>query len=119
MKMKTTMTFASTEVLKSIYEQCCEEYRRILNEQWQLDIKDSWWIPTSCIGEVLALCDCEYSLSMRDVRYFVEHETSFKDFEEWWNFLLNDSSPFINAYSWFELGCRPEDLNKEKPIGHF
>lgn len=114
------MTFASIDELKSIYEQCCEEYRRRLNEQWQLDVKDSWWIPTNRIGEVLALCDCEYSLSMGDVRYFVEHETSFEDFEEWRNYIFNNENrPFINAYSWFELGCRPEDLNKEKPIGHF
>lgn len=117
MKMKT-MTFASTDELKSTYEQCCEEYRRRINEQWQLDIKDSWWIPTNSIGEVLALCDCEYSLSMSDVKYFVEHETSFEDFEEWWNYNLENERQ-INCYSWFELGCRTEDLDKEKPIGHF
>lgn len=118
--MKTMTTFASTDELKSTYEQCCEEYRRRINEQWQLDVKDSWWIPTYRIGEVLALCDCEYSLSMGDVKYFVDHETSFEDFEEWWNLIIkNDSCPLIDCEDWFERGCRPEDLNKDKPIGHF
>lgn len=118
-----TMTFASTDELKSTYEQCCEEYRRRLNEQWQLDIKDSWWV-VNRPGDVLCLNDMEFSLSMDDVRYFVDSYIPYDDFIKWWDYNLKEShkdenARHINVYSWFELGCRPEDLDKEKPIGHF
>ena len=46
--------------LKGAYEEICEEYRRRLNAQWDLNIKDSWWIPSDRIGMTLALNDLEY-----------------------------------------------------------
>ena len=96
--------------LKGAYEEICNEYRRRLNEQWQLDIKDSWWIPSDRIGMTLALCDLEYSLGMEDVRLFVELETPYEDFNEWWNHCLGDTKYHINAYNYFVNGCRPKDL---------
>lgn len=98
--------------LKSTYEACCEEYRRCINEQWELNIRDSWWIPTDRAGMTLALCDLEYSLSMEDVRLMVDLGISYKDFNDWWNHCLSDDPEdyHINAYNWFVNKCRPKDI---------
>lgn len=109
--------------LKAVYEQCCEEYRHRINEQWQLDVKDSWWV-VDRKGDVLCLNDMEFSLGMDDVRYFVDEGITYDEFIKWWDYNLDefhkgDKGKQINVYSWFGLGCRPEDLDKEKPIGHF
>ena len=109
--------------LKETYEQCCEEYRRRLNEQWELDIKDSWWV-VNRPGDVLCLNDMEFSLSMDDVRYFVDSGITYDEFIKWWDYNLEESykeedARHINVYSWFEHGWRPDDWNKGKPTGHF
>ena len=92
---------APVELLRRMYESCCEEYRRRLNEQWQLDIKDSWWIPSDRVGCTLALNDLEYSLGTEDVRLMVDLNVSYEDFNEWWNHCLGDTKYHINAYNWF------------------
>lgn len=97
-------------LLKKMYESCCEEYRRRINEQWDLDIKDSWWIPSDRIGMTLALCDLEYSLGMEDVKLMVDLNVSYDDFCEWWNHCLGDTKYHINAFSWFVNGARSKDL---------
>lgn len=100
--------------LKATYESCCEEYRRRINEQWSLDIKDSWWIPSDRTGMTLALCDLEYSLSMEDVRLMVDLGISYEAFNEWWNHCVSgDPEDYhINAYNWFVNGCRPKDFEQ-------
>lgn len=99
--------------LKAVYEACCEKYRKRLHQQWGLDIRDSWWVADQ-IGDVLILNDCEYSLGMDDVRYFVDSKTSFEDFEEWWNYNMDefykeDEGRPVNVYSWFVNGYRPKN----------
>lgn len=96
--------------LKGAYEEICEEYRRRLNAQWDLDIKDSWWIPSDRIGMTLALNDLEYSLGMEDVRLMVDLNVNYEDFNEWWNHCLGDTKYHINAFNWFVNGARPKDL---------
>lgn len=98
--------------LKAVYEACCEEYRKRIHQQWGLDIRDSWWVVDK-IGDGLILNDCEYSLDMDDVRYFVDYKTSFEDFVEWWNYVLDESEKedeelLIGIYSWFVKGNRPK-----------
>lgn len=97
--------------LKGTYEEICNEYRRRLNEQWDLDIKDSWWIADK-VGGTLCLCDLEYSLGMEDVRLMVDLNVSYEDFIEWWNHCLGDTKYHINAFNWFVNNCRPKDLKK-------
>ncbi len=102
--------------LKATFESCCEEYRRRLNEQLGFDIKDSWWIPTERIGEVLALCDCEYSLNIENVRILVEAGVSYDEFIEWWEYNLdaiNNEQHNINAWTWFVRGFRPNKTHNE------
>lgn len=89
--------------LSEVYNEVCEEYRRRLCKQWDLDIKQTWWIPTDRVGEVLALNDCEFSLGMADVRMFVEQNISYERFIEWWDYTIDGQG--INAYSWFVLGA--------------
>lgn len=96
--------------LARVYCGICEEYRRRLNEQWGLDIKESWWIPSARIGTTLVLNDLEYSLGMEDVRLFVDLGVDFEDFKGWWNYLINDDKCRINAYNWFCNELRPQDL---------
>ena len=96
--------------LKDIYESICEEYRRRLNAQWDLNIKDSWWIPSDRIGMTLALNDLEYSLGMEDVRLMVDLNVNYEDFNEWWNHCLGDTKYHINSFNWFVNGARPKDL---------
>lgn len=107
---------ANNKTLKLAYETCCEEYRKRLCEMWELWHKDTWWIPTDRTGEILALQDLEYSLSMSDVIMFVNKEISFKDFEEWWNYNDNRTpvEGYVNAYSWFEKGYRPKDYGRSQ-----
>lgn len=94
--------------LKGAYEEICEEYRRRLNEQWGLDIEDSWWIPSDRIGATLALNDLESSLSIEDVRLMVELNISYEDFIKWWNHSLGTTRYYINAFNWFVNGARPK-----------
>lgn len=111
--LKTQISIANNATLKTVYEHCCEEYRRRLCEQWDLYYKDSWWIPSDRIGETLALQDCEYFLSMSDVIMFVDMEISYSAFCEWWNYNNEWEDHFegyVNAYSWFEKGYRPKRL---------
>ena len=98
--------------LKGAYKEICNEYRRRLNEQWQLDIKDSWWIPSDRVGVTLALNDLEYSLSMEDVCLMVDLNISYEDFCEWWNHCLSNPEYHISAFNWFVNRIRPKDLKK-------
>ena len=100
--------------LKGAYEEICEEYRRRLNAQWDLNIKDSWWIPSDRIGMTLALNDLEYSLGMEDVRLMVDLNVNYEDFNEWWNHCLGDTKYHINSFNWFVNGARPKDLKYGK-----
>lgn len=93
------------EYLSAVYDEVCEEYRRRLCKQWDLDIKQTWWIPSDRVGEVLALNDCEFSLGMADVRMFVEQNISYEEFIKWWDYNMEQGD--INAYSWFK-GYRGE-----------
>lgn len=100
----------SNAYLAEVYNEVCEEYRRRLCKQWGLDIKQTWWIPSDRVGEILALNDLEFSLGMADVRMFVEQNISYEEFVKWWtyneeNFMLNERQ--INAYTWFK-GYRGE-----------
>lgn len=102
----------SHQGLPKVYEGICEEYRRRLCDQWDLDIKDSWWVADR-VGETLAVCDLEYSLGMEDVRLFVDNNVTYENFKEWWNYNLdafNYAKHPINSHSWFVLGARPENL---------
>lgn len=102
----------SPKGLAKTYEGICEEYRKRLCAQWDLDIKDSWWIPSDFPGSALALNDLEYSLGMEDVRLFVDLDVSYEDFSEWWNHCLGDTKYHINAFNWLVNGARPKDLKK-------
>lgn len=112
-EIKKDLPIQCLKNLQALYEMTCEEYRRRICEQWGYDIYYSYWIPTDRVGEVLAINDCMYSLSMDDVRMFVERGTSYEDFSEWWEHIVTNDygqNPCINAYSWFTLGARPEIL---------
>lgn len=103
--------FMPPDILKYGYEQCCEEYRRRLCEMWDLDIHDSWWVPSDRIGDTLVLNDLEITLDMDNVRLFVDNNISYEDFMKWWEYNLTDN-PFICARAWFTMGARPEILTK-------
>lgn len=106
----------TTAQLCGAYTEICGEYRRRINNQWNLDIKDSWWIPSDFPGGTLVLNDLEYSLGMEDVRLMVDLNVSCEDFNEWWNHCLGDTKYHINAYNWFVNNCRPKDLGNEEAV---
>lgn len=113
--LKTQISIANNATLKAVYEHCCEEYRRRLCEQWEMRYYNSYWVADR-IGDVLCLNDCEYSISIDDVRYFVDHNTSYENFSEYWEYILDcayKDKPSPNVYSWFEKGYRPKDYEKE------
>lgn len=111
-EIKSDIPIQCEKNLSALYESICDEYRRRLCEMWGFDFKDSYWIPDNRIGEVVAICDGEYTFGMEDLRYFVENDTSYEDFSEWWRYNLVNPKRQINAYSWFALGARPEILTK-------
>lgn len=105
----------SPKGLAKTYEGICEEYRKRLCDQWDLNVNESYWIPSDRPGTILALCDLEYSLRMEDVRLFVDLCTSYEDFCEYWDYLFKCVHAYpINAFSWFVNGLRPKDLKKCK-----
>lgn len=115
--LKFQISQSNNATLKAVYEHCCEEYRRRLCEMWELGLDYSWWV-VDRPGDVLCLNDVEYSLSMDDVRYFVDGNISYSDFAEWWDYNLEESykgenARCINCYSWFINNARPKDYEKE------
>lgn len=96
-----------TKNLSLIFDGACEEYRKRLCHQWNLNVSDSWWIPSDHIGETLALNDMEYSLGMEDIRLLVDLNIKFEDFCEWWNYNLSAQNQ-VNSYNWFLKGFRPK-----------
>lgn len=101
------VSLANNATLKAVYEHCCEEYRRRLCEQWDLDIKDSWWVGDH-IGSVLILQDMEFSMNMDDVRFFVDYSISYDDFIKYWDAIMFNEH-YINPRAWFINGARPKD----------
>lgn len=98
------------QYLSEVYNEICEEYRRRLCKQWDLDIKQTWWIPTDRAGETLALNDCEFSIGMADVRLFVERNIPYEEFIKWWDYNVEATESDcieVNAYTWFN-GYRGE-----------
>lgn len=105
--IKNQLRLQHIENLSLIFDVVCEEYRKRLCSQWNLDFSDSWWIPSDRVGETLALNDMEYSLGMEDIRLFVDLDIKFEDFCEWWNYNLSAQNQ-VNSYHWFLKGYRPK-----------
>ncbi len=100
--------------LASRYAQACENYRRALHKLWNLDVMDTWWIPSTDVGGMLSVNGILF-LDMAELRLIVDHEVSRKDCEKWWEYNTEISNygrkqPQINAYHWFVLGCRSDHL---------
>lgn len=93
-----------------VYEGICEEYRRRLCEQWEIDFDESWWV-LDRIGETLVIHRVHlYTLQMEDIRLMIDKNISFDDFLEWWeNDAMNPEHP-INARCWFVNGLRSNKL---------
>lgn len=99
--------------LKLCYELCCIQYQLRLCRQWDLDVRDSWWVPSDRPGETLVLQDLNFSIGMEDVRLFVDCGISYQAFRRWWDYCydaLSNEAPLISSYNWFVKGCRPEAL---------
>lgn len=108
--LKFQISQAPNATLKAVHEQCCEEYRKRLCEQWDMDINDSWWVG-DYIGSVLILQDMEYSLNMDDIRLFVDYSISHNDFIKYWDAIMF-LDYYINPRAWFLNGVRPEDYGR-------
>lgn len=104
----------SSKGLAKVYEGICEIYRQRLCEQWDIDIKNTFWVADR-IGEVLCVNDIEFSFGMEDLRGIVDMAISYEDYGEFFRYNLdayNYATHPINFYSWFVLGARPKDLKK-------
>ena len=104
--MQSQIRLLNNDGLKLAYETCCEEYRKRLCEMWEIDIKDSWWVGDH-IGSVLILQDMEFSMSMDDVRFFVDNGISYDDFIKYWDAIMFNEH-YISPRAWFKQGYRPE-----------
>lgn len=104
----------STELLKGIYEEICQEYVRHLCEAWEIPLEDVWWHGDE-IGGGLFLFEWWYSLGMQELRYVVENNVTREAWMEYCDFMRSEinskkGQPRINFRSWFALGARPKDL---------
>ena len=109
---------APIDLLKKMYESCCEEYRKRLCAQWEIPFKESWWMADR-VGEGLFLADWWMPLYMQELRYIVENGVTHDAWMEYCAFVeaeINDGNerPLINFHSWFALNCRPKDLDNEQ-----
>lgn len=106
-----------TEELAKTFQAVAQEYVNRLCELWDVRRSDCYWISDQ-IGDELDIFG-EFALSFPDIRYFVDHCTSFEDFEQWNNYNVDEGFKeeprFVNRYSWFNLGWRPGCDNKEEP----
>lgn len=102
--------------LRTIYEDCCEEYRRRLCKLWGYHVADSYWMG-DVVGESLFVGDWIWALDMTQIVYCVQYNVSVEAILEYQSFVEDDLSagrqfPRINFRSWFEMNCRPENLQE-------
>lgn len=103
---------APIEILRRVYKDVCDEYRRRLCEMWDFPFEESWWF-SDRIGSGLFLADFWNSIDMEELRYIVENNVTEESWLEYCDFLESeinaDRKPRINLFSWFK-GMRPEML---------
>jgi len=100
--------------LAAVYEGICEVYRKRLCEQWDIDIRDTFWVADR-IGEVLCVNDIEFSFGMEELRGIVDMAITYEDYSEFFKYNIdayNYATHPINFHSWFRLGARPKDLKE-------
>lgn len=100
--------------LKYEYERCCNEYRRLLCELWDVRPEEAWWV-SGRIGTELCIADAPWGIGMEEIIYIVENKVSHLAFMQWWDFVeseIHDGKqyPRINFRSWFEMNTRPKNL---------
>lgn len=98
--------------LRTIYEDCCEEYRRRLCKMWGFNVEESWWHGDKA-GAGLFIGDWWMPLDIQELRYIVENSVSHEAWLEYCDFVESeinaDRKPRINFWSWMK-GARPEIL---------
>lgn len=104
--------------LSEAYEGVCEIYRKRLCEQWNVPVKESWWIADQ-IGEGLCIADAPWVLDLPELRYLVDNSISEGAYLEYWAFVEQEINsghdrPRINFMSWFRFGARSKDLKRDE-----
>lgn len=100
--------------LSVIYEFVCEEYKRRLVKLWELDEEQVWWIPSSRVGETIAVNDCELSFGMEDLRLIIDNNITYESYSEYFDYVMkcfDEGVSPINAINWLVKGVRPSDIN--------
>lgn len=116
-EIKQALYTKSRKDLKEIYEIVCQEYVSRLCKLWEVSEDEAWW-GLDEIGDELHIADAPWLLDMTEVRYIVENEVTYEQYEEYWEFVEQEISsglprPRINFRSWFKMGARPEILENQ------
>lgn len=99
----------SNAYLSEVYNEVCEEYRRRLCKQWNLDCeKQSGWV-CKRVGETLVVDIVGgFAINMEDVRLLVENAISIDAFMQYVDYYTWHTDSCPNIRNWFLSGYRGE-----------
>jgi len=91
--------------LRQQWEQACNGYLNELLRMWDLHAHYGYWVAE----EVGGLYDYagEWTISMNDIIYCVEHDVEYHDYQEWSDYCVDAHEfnlPIPNIKSWM-MGC--------------
>jgi len=99
--------------LRKAYEDAVVGYINAFVEQFDIDIRDTWWvgdrigIDNFCFGDM-------YAISLDDIIYCVEHGVTYDEFVEhtdYWMRCDENNLPKMNLKSWHEGAPRvPQEV---------
>lgn len=95
--------------LASVYDELCEEYRRRLCKQWDLDCeKQSGWV-CKRVGETLVVDIVEgFAINMEDIRLIVENGIAMDAFMQYVDYYTWNPENCPSIRNWFLGGYRGE-----------
>lgn len=108
--LKFQVSQSNNATLNAVYEQCCEEYRKRLCNQWEIHMDSTKWedkfqdfLYIDFISGIL--------LSISSVIFIVDNNINLSDFLKWWDYgSKNKFCPTME--NWFINGIRPKDYEE-------
>ena len=97
------------QYLSEVYNEVCEEYRRRLCKQWDLDCeKQSRWV-LDRVGETLIVDIIGgFAINMDEIRIMVENGVSLDAFMQFVDYYTRDNDICPSIHGWFLSGYRGE-----------
>lgn len=112
--LKFQISQSDNSTLKTVYEHCCEEYRRRLCEQWEIMPSQTSWHGALLEGCIYIDFIGGIVLDMEQLRLIVENNIKLDDFIRYWDYASKTEKGVINMKNWFINRVRPKDYDTDK-----